>query len=65
MTVRGQLNGLISWNGWFYGYKALKTRNKYYKSQNVRFDETYGTTEECTEAEYTQAVRKHKEVLGK
>ena len=45
MTVRGQLIGLISLNGWFYGYKKLKRGNKYYRSRNVRFDDTCGGTE--------------------
>ena len=26
MTVRGELKGFISWNGWYYGYKPLKIR---------------------------------------
>jgi hypothetical protein len=44
MTVKGQLKGHISWNGWNYAYKELKSGNKYYKSKNVRFDDTYGGT---------------------
>ena len=52
MVVRGKINGFISWNGWYYGYIKLKRENKYYRSKNVRFDDTCGGTEECTEEQY-------------
>lgn len=48
MTVHGKIKGFISWNGWYYGYKQLKRGNKYYRSKNVKFDDTCGGTEECT-----------------
>lgn len=49
MTVKGKLEGIFSWGGYNYGYKQLKCGNKYYGSKNVRFDDTCGGTEECTE----------------
>lgn len=64
MTVRGQLIGLISLNGWFYGYKKLKRGNKYYRSRNVRFDDTCGGTEECSEKEYSEAAKRYAEIMN-
>lgn len=56
MIVKGEIKGFIEWGGWYYGYKQLKHKNKYYKSKNVRFDDTCGGTEECTESEYHAAA---------
>lgn len=63
MTNNGVLTGFISWNGYFYGIKKNKTNQKYYKSKNVRFDDTCGGTEECTEEEYLNAANKYIEVM--
>lgn len=67
MVVRGEIKGFISWNGWYYGYKQLKNRNrhynKYYRSKNVRFDDTYGETEECTEEQYHEAAIKYAKIF--
>lgn len=64
MTVKGKLEGFVSWNGWNYGYKQLKHRNKYYRSRNVRFDDTCGGTEECTMKEYYEAAEKCTKLLS-
>lgn len=63
MKIKGELNGLISWNGYYYGYKRMKRKNKYYKSKNVRFDDTCGGTEECSEEEYNEAACKYAEIF--
>lgn len=64
MTVKGKLTGFVSWNGFFYGIKKTKNGEKYYKSQNVRFDDTCGITEECTNEEYTNAAKNYAEVMN-
>lgn len=67
MTVRGQIKGIITWNGYFYGYVRRKVKmnhfNKYYRSKNCRFDDTCGGTEEITSDEYTDAAKKYAEVM--
>lgn len=64
MIVKGELKGLFAWNGYFYGYKQLKRGSKYYKSKNVRFDDTCGGTEECTSEEYFENADKYSKVIG-
>lgn len=64
MTVRGELKGFISWNGWYYGYKQLKNKNKYYRSRNVRFDDTCGGTEECSAEQYFEVAEKYAKIFG-
>lgn len=59
MKVNGVLTGFVSWNGYFYVIKKNNTNQKYYKSKNVRFDDTCGGTEECTEEEYLNAANKY------
>lgn len=63
MVVHGKINGFISWNGWYYGYIKLKRENKYYRSKNVRFDDTCGGTEECTEEQYHEAAEKYAKIF--
>lgn len=63
MKVRGELKGLISWNGWYYGYKQLKHKNKYYRSRNVKFDDTCGGTEECSSEEYFDVAEKYAKIF--
>lgn len=63
MTVRGELKGIFSWNGYYYGYKQLKRGNKHYRSKNVRFDDTCGGTEECTESEYHKAAENYARIF--
>ena len=59
------LKGFVCWDGYWYCFKVLKKGNKYYKSKNVRFDETCGGTEECSEREYIEAAKKYAEEIGK
>ena len=59
MIVKGELKGEFRWNGWYYGYKRLKHSTKYYKSKNVRFDDTCGGTFECTQEEYQENAEKY------
>lgn len=63
MTVHGKIKGFISWNGWYYGYKQLKRGNKYYRSKNVKFDDTCGGTEECTKEQYFEAAVKYAKIF--
>jgi hypothetical protein len=53
------ITSIISWNGCWYGIRKLKTKEKYYKSHNVRFDDTCGGTEEITSEEYQVAAEKY------
>lgn len=64
MAVKAELKGEFSWNGYHYGYRKLKSGNKYYKSKNVRFDDTCGGTSECTQEEYQENVSKYIEIFG-
>ncbi len=64
MTIKGELKGFVSWNGWNYGYKPLKSGNKYYRSKNVRFDDTCGGTEECSSEQYFEAAEKYAKIFG-
>jgi hypothetical protein len=63
MIVKGNLKGHISWNGWNYAYREMKSGNKYYKSKNVRFDDTCGGTEECSSEEYFEAAEKYAKII--
>ena len=63
MTVKGNLKGHFTWNGWNYAYKELKSGNKYYKSKNVRFDDTCGGTEECSSEEYFEIAEKYYNIM--
>ena len=63
MTVKGNLKGHFTWNGWNYAYKELKRGNKYYKSKNVRFDDTCGGTEECSCEEYHEMAEKYYKIF--
>lgn len=63
MTVKGKLEGIFSWNGYNYGYKQFKHGNRYYRSKNVRFDDTCGGTEECTEKEYYEAAENYAKIF--
>ena len=63
MSVKGKLEGIFSWNGYNYGYKQLKHGNKYYRSKNVRFDDTCGGTEECTMEEYFEAAENRAKIM--
>lgn len=63
MIVKGEIQGFVSWNGWFYAYKQLKHNCKYYRSKNVRFDDTCGGTEECTAEEYQKAAENYARVM--
>lgn len=61
---KSRLSGFISWDGFFYAQKTDKNGVKYYKSKNVRFDNMYGITEECTRDEYFDIARKYAEVMN-
>ncbi len=63
MKVKGNLVGHFTWNGWHYAYKKLKTGNKYYRSKNVRFDDTCGGTEECSKSEYDDCAEKYYKIF--
>ena len=63
MIIKGNLKRFISWNGWYYCYKQLKHGNKYYRSKNVRFDDTCGGTEECSNEEYFEAAESYAKVF--
>lgn len=65
MKVNGKLNGIITWNGWYYGFKQLKRGKKCYRSKNSRFDDTCGGTEECTAEEYDRVAEKYYKIFGK
>lgn len=58
MIVKGKLEGVFAY-GYFYGYKCTNEGNRYYKSNNVKFDDSYGITQECTSGEYNEAARKY------
>lgn len=64
MVVRGKVESIISWNGCFYGIKRNKKSEKYYKSHNVRFDDTCGGTEKITAEEYFSAAKKYAEIFN-
>lgn len=64
MVVKGEISNIISWNGWFYGIKRNKKSEKYYKSRNVRFDDTCGGTEEITEGEYHNVAEKYTKIFN-
>lgn len=63
MKVIGNISGIFSWDGWFYASKHGKNKNRYYRSQNVRFDDSCGVTEEITIDEYMLSAKKYKEVM--
>ena len=63
MIVKGNMKGQFSWGNWFYGYIELKKGNKYYKSKNVRFDDTCGGTEECSSEEYYEMAEKYAKIF--
>lgn len=63
MVVKGNVKGQFSWGSWFYGYIELKKENKYYKSKNVRFDDTCGGTEECSSEEYYEMAEKYAKIF--
>lgn len=58
----------FSFNGMYYGSKSVRTRNgskeKFYKSHNVRFDDTCGGTEECSAEEFFEVAEEHKKLFG-
>lgn len=56
------LEGVVSWNGYFYGFKPGK-HQKYYKSKTVRFDDTFGGTEEISSEEYDEVAQKYARVM--
>ena len=63
-ATRGMnLDNIISWNHYFYGIKRTKHGEKYYKSKSVRFDDTFGGTEEISADEYQEAAEKYAEVF--
>ena len=53
------LDNIISWNHYFYGIKRTKRGEKYYKSKSVRFDDTFGGTEEISADEYQTVAEKY------
>lgn len=63
MVVRGEIQGVLPYNGWHYGYKQLKRGIKYYRSKNVRFDDSCGGTEECSEEEYHKAAKEYGKIF--
>ena len=58
------LSNIISWNGYFYGIKRLKSGERYFKSKSVRFDDTFGGTEEISADEYHEIAEKYYDVFG-
>lgn len=58
-----ELQGFFSWNGFFYGYRRLKRKCKYYKSKTVRFDETFGGVFEIDEYEYIKYLGRYTSVF--
>ena len=52
----------FTWNGCWYG-QVRSTKPKYYRSHNVRFDDTCGGTEEITEDEYHEVAVKYAKVF--
>lgn len=57
------MEGLFSWNGWFYGFTERNHKQHYYKSKNVRFDDSCGGTKECDEKEYHENAVKYFEIM--
>ncbi len=58
------LDNIISWNGYFYGIKRTKSGERYFKSKTVRFDDTFGGTEEVSADEYQEVAEKYARVFG-
>lgn len=56
-----KINYTFTFGGFFYGFKENKNKmgSKYFKSHNVRFDETCGGTFECSEKEYFDNFSKY------
>ena len=59
------LDGVVSWNGYYYGAKRTKDGTKYYKAHTSRFDDTFGGTEEITYDEYDEAVEKYSRISNR
>lgn len=53
------ITGVVSWNGYYYGRKG----RKYYKSKTVRFDDTFGGTQEIDSEEYFRNAEKYANVM--
>lgn len=58
-----QLEGIISWNGYYYAYRRLKRGTKYYKSKTARFDDSMGGVEEISSDEYQEYADKYAKVM--
>ena len=59
------MEGIFPWNGYFYATRKGKNGNpdRYFKAKSVRFDDTFGGTEEITLDEYTEAAKKYHDVM--
>ena len=63
--MRGKrVENIITWNGKFYGIYKTKKFTKYYRSDNCRFDNTYGTTEEIDLDEYHKIAVKYAKIFN-
>lgn len=57
--MKKQIQGIVSWDGYFYGYKEFKNKIKYFKSNNASFD----YAEECDENEYNMSAKKYADIM--
>lgn len=60
------IDSIIPWNGYFYGIqrsKKLGKPDKYFRAKSVRFDDTFGGTEEITPEEYSIAAKEYHNVM--
>ena len=58
------IKGVITWNGFYYGFVKHKRNNKYFKSHTARFDESMGGTEEITFDEYHEVAEKYAKIFN-
>lgn len=56
-------SSVFSWNGYFFGKKNFRGKPYYFKSKNVRFDDTCGGTAEISSNEYQQFAEKYANVF--
>ena len=62
--MRGKnIVNIITWNNKFYGVHETKKFTRYYKSDNCRFDNTYGITEEISLEEYNEVAVKYADIF--
>ncbi len=56
-------SSVFSWDGYHFGKKSFRGKPYYFKSKNVRFDNTCGGTEEISYDEYLHFAEKYANVF--